>query len=49
MIAVMGVTGAGKSTLINHLVDEDVAIGHNLASCEEEPEQVLVDGVSFVT
>jgi hypothetical protein len=33
-IALMGVTGAGKSTFISHLVDEKVPIGHDLASCE---------------
>jgi ABC-type lipoprotein export system ATPase subunit len=34
-IAVMGVTGAGKSTLISHLVTEGGSpqIGNNLSSC----------------
>jgi len=32
-IALMGVTGAGKSTFISHLVDEPVKIGHALKSC----------------
>lgn len=36
VIAVMGITGAGKSTFINHLVDQDVKIGHELVSCETE-------------
>ncbi|KAM0254615.1 hypothetical protein ACHAQJ_006582 [Trichoderma viride] len=33
VIAVMGGTGAGKSTFISLLTDEDVGIGHNLQSC----------------
>jgi len=32
-IAMMGVTGAGKSTFISHLVSEQVQIGHGLQSC----------------
>lgn len=33
MIAVMGGTGAGKSTFISLLTDEDVSVGHSLQSC----------------
>lgn len=33
-IAVMGVTGAGKSTFISTLTDEEVEIGHDMESCE---------------
>lgn len=32
-IAVMGLTGVGKSTFISQLVGSNVAIGHNLESC----------------
>ncbi|KAK0743048.1 P-loop containing nucleoside triphosphate hydrolase protein [Schizothecium vesticola] len=35
-IAMMGVTGAGKSTFISHLVSEEVQIGHNLQSCTQD-------------
>jgi ATPase subunit of ABC transporter with duplicated ATPase domains len=34
VIAVMGITGVGKSTFISHLTDEEVVIGRGLASCE---------------
>jgi hypothetical protein len=34
IIAVMGVTGAGKSTFISLLSDEKIEIGHGLKSCE---------------
>lgn len=30
----MGITGSGKSTLINQLVDEEVTVGHDLNSCK---------------
>ena len=33
-IAVMGLTGSGKSTFINLLVDQEVTIGHGLVSCK---------------
>jgi ABC-type transport system involved in cytochrome bd biosynthesis fused ATPase/permease subunit len=33
-VAVMGVTGAGKSTFISLLSDQDVNIGHDLESCQ---------------
>ncbi|PON28999.1 hypothetical protein TGAM01_v202107 [Trichoderma gamsii] len=36
VIALMGGTGAGKSTFISLLTDEDVGIGHNLQSCTTE-------------
>ncbi|KAF3901847.1 hypothetical protein AA313_de0208849 [Arthrobotrys entomopaga] len=36
VIAVMGVTGAGKSTFINLLVEESIQIGHGLQSCTSE-------------
>ncbi|KAJ5746809.1 hypothetical protein N7520_011991 [Penicillium odoratum] len=35
-IAVMGVTGAGKSTLISQCTGQDVHIGHGLLSCTSE-------------
>ncbi|KAI9686052.1 MAG: hypothetical protein M1822_004035 [Bathelium mastoideum] len=35
-IAIMGVTGAGKSTFISHCTQEDVAIGHGAASCTQD-------------
>lgn len=33
-IAVMGVTGAGKSTFINHCTEKRVEIGHDLQACK---------------
>ena len=33
MIAVMGPTGTGKTTLISKLADRDMRIGHDLSSC----------------
>ncbi|KAH6855718.1 P-loop containing nucleoside triphosphate hydrolase protein [Chaetomium sp. MPI-CAGE-AT-0009] len=35
-IALVGVTGSGKSTFISHCVDEPVQVGHSLKSCTEE-------------
>jgi ABC-type uncharacterized transport system ATPase component len=32
-IAVMGVTGAGKSTFISRCAGQDVTVGHDLTSC----------------
>jgi predicted GTPase len=32
-IAIMGVTGAGKSSLIARLTKQNINIGHNLLSC----------------
>lgn len=34
IIAVMGVTGAGKSTFVSLLSGEDIEIGHGLQSCK---------------
>ncbi|KAI2624905.1 P-loop containing nucleoside triphosphate hydrolase protein [Hypoxylon sp. NC1633] len=34
-IAVMGVTGSGKSTFISKCTDQDVKIGHDLQSCTQ--------------
>jgi GTP-binding protein EngB required for normal cell division len=36
VIFVMGMTGSGKSTLINLLADEKVKVGHSLQSCTTE-------------
>lgn len=35
-IAVLGVTGAGKSTFISKCTDKEVSIGHNLQACTQE-------------
>lgn len=37
IIAVMGLTGTGKSTFIKLLTGLDVKIGHNLAACKRQP------------
>ncbi|KAI1087988.1 P-loop containing nucleoside triphosphate hydrolase protein [Rostrohypoxylon terebratum] len=37
-IAVMGVTGAGKSTFINHCTENQVEIGHDLQACTQGVE-----------
>lgn len=37
-IAVTGVTGAGKSTFISLLVDQEIEIGHGLSSGESVPK-----------
>ena len=34
VIAVMGPTGSGKSTLISKLAGQNVMVGHNLSSCK---------------
>lgn len=34
-IAVMGMTGAGKSTLIQTVTEKDVGVGHTLDSCKK--------------
>lgn len=39
-IALMGLTGAGKSTFISHFTEEKVVIGHGIESCK---------GLSFAT
>ncbi|KAH7400674.1 P-loop containing nucleoside triphosphate hydrolase protein [Phaeosphaeria sp. MPI-PUGE-AT-0046c] len=38
VIAVMGVTGVGKSTFINHFSDEQTVIGHGLEACTGKVE-----------
>ncbi|KAL8826199.1 MAG: hypothetical protein Q9191_003951 [Dirinaria sp. TL-2023a] len=40
VIAVMGPTGTGKSTLISKLAGREMNIGHNLSSCTQECEEV---------
>jgi signal recognition particle receptor subunit beta len=37
IIAVMGITGSGKTTFISHFADKDVEIGHGLESCMAIP------------
>ncbi|KAL8847920.1 MAG: hypothetical protein Q9221_007051 [Calogaya cf. arnoldii] len=36
IIAIMGITGSGKSTFISKLVDAEIMIGHELQSCTSE-------------
>jgi hypothetical protein len=36
IIAVMGITGSGKTTLISRCMGEDVGIGHGLESCTQD-------------
>ncbi|KAI1291688.1 hypothetical protein F5Y03DRAFT_403165 [Xylaria venustula] len=38
VIAVMGMTGSGKSSLISLCVDQEVKIGHDLKSCTQDVE-----------
>jgi 50S ribosome-binding GTPase len=38
IIMVMGMTGSGKSSFINLLSDQDVAVGHSLTSYTTDPE-----------
>jgi hypothetical protein len=42
VIAVMGVTGSGKSSFISHLPVQSVSAGHGLESCTpvEKPRQI---------
>lgn len=35
VIAVMGVTGSGKSTFIQYFTEEPLHIGHSLESCKD--------------
>jgi ABC-type Mn2+/Zn2+ transport system ATPase subunit len=35
-IAVMGVTGAGKSTFIKECTGQEIEIGHTLESCKSQ-------------
>jgi len=34
VIAVMGITGSGKTTFINHFSEKELMIGHGLDSCK---------------
>lgn len=36
-IAIMGVTGAGKSTFISHCTEQEVQVGHSLQACQSHP------------
>ncbi|KAF7542239.1 hypothetical protein G7Z17_g11758 [Cylindrodendrum hubeiense] len=36
VVAIMGMTGSGKSTFISLCTNEDVTIGHNLTGCTQE-------------
>jgi ATPase subunit of ABC transporter with duplicated ATPase domains len=47
VIAVMGVTGAGKSSFISLLSDEDIGIGHGLQSCEFTIHSVVLDSINL--
>ncbi|KEZ40817.1 hypothetical protein SAPIO_CDS8009 [Scedosporium apiospermum] len=38
LVAVMGMTGAGKTTFINKVTGANMEIGHGLKSCTKEPE-----------
>ncbi|KAK3341819.1 P-loop containing nucleoside triphosphate hydrolase protein [Lasiosphaeria hispida] len=40
-VALMGVTGAGKSTFIKHCVDDPVTVGHTLRSCTEKVQAYM--------
>jgi flagellar biosynthesis GTPase FlhF len=44
-IAVMGLTGVGKSTFVSQLVGSTVAIGHHLESCMCVPSPFLSLGI----
>ncbi|ORX97297.1 P-loop containing nucleoside triphosphate hydrolase protein [Clohesyomyces aquaticus] len=47
VIAVMGVTGAGKTTFVNYLADQELQIGHGLEPCTQDVHVVpctLPDG-----
>ena len=48
IIAVMGMTGSGKSTLIKNITGQDVVIGHNLEACTASVYgyQFIIDGVT---
>ena len=50
IIAVFGMTGAGKSSFINTLSGQDVAVGHDLRSCTNKIQEVYcqVGGASVV-
>ncbi|KAI1271868.1 hypothetical protein F5Y07DRAFT_381607 [Xylaria sp. FL0933] len=36
VIAIMGMTGSGKSSLISLCIDQEIAIGHDLESCTQD-------------
>ncbi|KAF2745783.1 hypothetical protein M011DRAFT_446330 [Sporormia fimetaria CBS 119925] len=40
VIAVMGVTGSGKTTFVSHFADRHVEIGHGLESCTQDVDAV---------
>lgn len=37
LIAVMGVTGVGKSSFVQLFTEEPIGVGHDLESCEWNP------------
>lgn len=41
VVAVMGPTGSGKSTLISKLAGRPVKIGHSLKSCEHQMSSLV--------
>ncbi|KAH7075828.1 P-loop containing nucleoside triphosphate hydrolase protein [Paraphoma chrysanthemicola] len=50
VIAVMGITGVGKSTFINHFSDEPTVVGHGLEACTGNVEiypSTLPDGTKL--
>ncbi|KAF2690593.1 hypothetical protein K458DRAFT_473787 [Lentithecium fluviatile CBS 122367] len=40
VIAVMGVTGSGKTTFVNHFADYELEVGHGLDSCTQSVQVV---------
>ncbi|RXW22538.1 hypothetical protein EST38_g3317 [Candolleomyces aberdarensis] len=52
VIPIMGASGAGKSSFINHLLDhlgstrERVQVGEQLVSCTSQLESVIIDGLT---
>lgn len=40
VIAVMGITGSGKTTFVSHYADKDLEIGHGLESCTQGVDPV---------
>ncbi|KAF2652458.1 P-loop containing nucleoside triphosphate hydrolase protein [Lophiostoma macrostomum CBS 122681] len=40
IIAVMGITGCGKTTFVNHFADSPLMIGHGLESCTQDVQIV---------
>ncbi|GIZ37350.1 hypothetical protein CKM354_000080000 [Cercospora kikuchii] len=43
IIAVMGVTGSGKSSFISLLLEEDIGVGHGLTSCTTAVEMHILE------